>query len=389
MTSQHKFSLIALAALGVLGTAPAYAQDDSYYYGGIGVGQARARIDDKRIAETLAGSGLTTNAIAHDERHSAYKVFGGYQVNRNFGVELGYFHLGTFGFNATTTPPGTLNGSFRVQGANLDLVGTMPFTDNFSGLARLGIQYARTRDAITGTGAVVVANPQPSDRKANAKIGLGLQYAFNPGFQLRGEVERFRISDAVGNHPQVAMYTVSAVFPFGRAAAPARRAMAAPVYEQPVAVAPAPMPEVAPVAMEKTVTPVVAVAPPPPRRVSYAAESFFVFDRSEVQPAGRQALDSFISQIRGSSYETITVQGYADRLGSTAYNQTLSKARADAVKAYLVSTGGLDGNKITTVGRSESDPVTLPDACKGPMSANVIACLQPDRRVELEVSGSR
>ena len=37
---------------------PSYAQDDSYFYGGIGVGQARARIDDKRIAETLADTGL-------------------------------------------------------------------------------------------------------------------------------------------------------------------------------------------------------------------------------------------------------------------------------------------------------------------------------------------
>jgi OOP family OmpA-OmpF porin len=33
--------------------------------------------------------------------------------------------------------------------------------------------------------------------------------------------------------------------------------------------------------------------------------------------------------------------------------------------------------------------VTLPEACKGPMSANVVACLQPDRRVEIEVAGTR
>jgi OOP family OmpA-OmpF porin len=389
MTFTHKLSLMTLATLGALCAAPAYAQNDSYYYGGIGVGQARARIDDKRIAETLGGSGLTTTAIAHDERHSAYKVFGGYQFNRNFGIELGYFHLGSFGFHATTTPAGTLDGDFRVQGANLGLVGTMPFTDNFSGLARIGVQYARTRTAIAGTGAVVVANTHPSDREANVKIGLGLQYAFSPAFLLRAEVERFRVSDAVGNHPQVAMYSVSAVFPFGRAEAPARRAMVMPMVERPVAQAPAPMPEVAPMPVAKAAPPVVVAALPPPRRVSYEAESFFVFDRSEVQPAGRKALDTFVEQLRGSNYETITVQGYADRLGSTAYNQTLSLARADAVKAYLVTSGGLDASKILTAGRSEQNPVTLPDACKGPMSAPVIACLQPDRRVELEVTGSR
>ncbi len=390
MTHHHKPTLLALAALGALCAAPAQAQYtpyDSYYYWGLGVGQARARIDDKRIAETLAGSGLTTNAVAHDERHSAYKVFGGYQFNRYLGMELGYFHLGRFGFSAATTPPGTLNGEFRVQGANLGVVGTMPFTENFSGLARIGVQYARTRTAISGTGAVTVADPQPSDREANVKIGLGLQYAFSPGFLMRAEVERFRVSDAVGNHPQVAMYSVSAVFPFGRAEAP-RRASMMPMVERPMAQAPQPAP-VPPLPVMKAEPPVVVVAPAPPRRVSYAAESFFSFDRAELQPAGRQALDSFLAELRGANFETITVQGHADRLGSAAYNQTLSLARADAVKAYLVGSGGLDGSKISTAGRSESEPVTLPDACKGPMSAPIIACLQPDRRVELEVTGSR
>jgi OmpA-OmpF porin, OOP family len=83
------------------------------------------------------------------------------------------------------------------------------------------------------------------------------------------------------------------------------------------------------------------------------------------------------------------VQGHADRIGTTAYNQTLSLDRAEAVKAYLVNTARLDGAKITTSGMSESQPVTVPDACKGAVSASVIACLQPNRRVAIEVSGKR
>jgi len=58
------------------------------------------------------------------------------------------------------------------------------------------------------------------------------------------------------------------------------------------------------------------------------------------------------------------------------------------VKVYLVSSGRLDGSRIVATGRGETEPVTLPDACKGPLSAPVIACLQPDRRVEIEVAGS-
>lgn len=387
MTSHHKPSLMALAAFAALFSSPVFAQD-SYNYFGLGVGQARARVDDQRIAERLAGTGLTPRAIAHDERHSAYKVFLGHQFNRYVGMELGYFNLGKFGFKADTTPAGTLQGNFRVQGANFDVVGTLPITEKFSGLARIGVQYARTRATITSTGAATVTNPSPSDRESNVKIGLGVQYEVSPAFLLRAEVERFRISDAVGNHPQVAMYSVSMVFPFGRSETPRRRAMAPAYVAQAPVVQEAPPPAVV-VAPLAPVAPMAAFSAPPTQRVSYAAESFFTFDRSELRPEGRSALDTFVSQLKGSSYDTITVQGHADRLGSTEYNQTLSLARADAVKAYLVSSGGLDANKINAVGKSETEPVTLPEACKGPMSANVVACLQPDRRVEIEVAGTR
>ncbi len=387
MNKLHSLNLLTAAAMGILLATPALAQD-SYYYLGAGAGQSRARIDDDRIAASLLGSSLTTSAVAHDERHSAYKVFGGYQFNRYVGVELGYFKLGTHGFTASTVPAGTLNGQFRVQGANLGVVGTLPFTDKLSGIARVGVQFARTRASLSSTGAVTVADPSPSDRETNAKIGVGLQYEFSPAFLMRAEVERFRVSDAVGNHPQVAMYSVSVVFPFGRSEAPSRRARTTPDYVTPVAVAPM-VQESAPRQVVVAPLPLPAVAPPQSRRVSYTAESFFSFDLAELRPAGMSALDTLAGELVGTRYDQITVQGHADRIGSTAYNQALSLARAEAVKSYLVNSGRLDGTRIATTGMSESEPVTLPDACKGATSPALIACLQPDRRVEIEVTATR
>ncbi|MDP3224246.1 MAG: OmpA family protein, partial [Rubrivivax sp.] len=79
-----------------------------------------------------------------------------------------------------------------------------------------------------------------------------------------------------------------------------------------------------------------------------------------------------------------------DRLGSAAYNERLSVERAEAVKAHLVSAGGLDSSKINVVGRGESTPVTQARDCPGQRATpKLIACLQPDRRVEVEVSGTR
>jgi len=108
-----------------------------------------------------------------------------------------------------------------------------------------------------------------------------------------------------------------------------------------------------------------------------------------LRPEGMTALDTLAGELAGAHFDNVAAEGHTDRLGSTAYNPTLSQSRADAVKTRRVTTGHLDPTKITAVGKGESQPVTLPDQCQGGASAQVIACLQPDRRVVIEVAGSR
>ncbi len=381
---------IGLAGLGTLMTiaaAPTMAQEGGYFYGGASLGQSRAKIDEERITTTLLGAGLTTTSMTRDEHDTAYKLFGGYQLNRNFAIEGGYFNLGKFGFSSTTVPTGTLNGQIKLQGLNLDLVGTVPLTGGLSAIGRVGAQYANARDTFSGSGAVSVLNPSPSKRAANYKFGAGLQYEISPTFVVRAEAERYRINDAVGNHGDVNLFSVSLVIPFGRTAAAAPRAVAAPAYVEPdpVVVAPQPVVAAAPVAL---VAPVVTA--PERRRVSFSAESLFAFDQSIVKPEGRLALDRFSKELAGTQYEAITVEGHTDRLGSKAYNQKLSLKRAESVKAYLVSSGGLVPQKVSAIGKGELTPLTKPADCKGTKpTAKLISCLQPDRRVEVEVTGTR
>ena len=103
----------------------------------------------------------------------------------------------------------------------------------------------------------------------------------------------------------------------------------------------------------------------------------FAFDRAEVAPEGRVALDRFAKEMAGTRFDVVVVVGHADRIGSSAYNQRLSEQRASAVKNYLVASGGIDGARITTEGKGEVQ------------NAKLIACLQADRRVEVEVTGTR
>ncbi len=398
MKSIHALRLLSLAGLGSLAAASSFAQEGGYFYGGLSIGQSRAKIDEERITANLLAAGLTTSSMARDESDTAYKLFGGYQLNRNFALEGGYFSLGKFGFTSTTVPAGTLNGQIKLQGVNLDLVGTLPLTERFSAIGRVGGQYARARDNFSGSGAVSVSNPSPSKSAFNYKFGAGLQYEFSPSFLIRGEAERYRINDAVGNHGGVNVVSVSLVFPFGRSPPPAPRPMAtAPVYVAP-APAPAPPPPPPPPPPPAPPPVVVAIAPPAPvvaappprRRVTFAADSLFTFDRTAIRQEGKADLDSFVHDLKGTRYDVITVEGHTDRLGSKAYNQKLSQQRAEVVKAYLVNSGGVDASKISAVGKSASAPVTKPGACKGTKpSVKLMACLQPDRRVDVEVVGTR
>jgi OOP family OmpA-OmpF porin len=361
--------------------------DDSGWYAGANVGQSRAKIDDARITSSLLGGGLATTSIDDNDRDTGYKLFGGYKINKNFALEGGYFDLGRFGFTATTLPAGTLSGKIKLNGLNLDAVGILPISEKFSAFGRLGMNYAQAKDSFSGTGAVAVLDPNPSKREANYKFGLGLQYDFTQSLGMRLEAERYRINDAVGNKGDVDLFSVGLVYRFG-GKTPAPCAPCA----QPVAAAPAPPPVI--------VTP--PPPPPPPQpapqpappvrlmKVTFSADSLFAFDKATVKPAGKQSLDKLAADLRGVNFDVITVTGHTDRIGSHAYNMGLSTRRAEAVKAYLVQSAGIPAGKIAARGTDGSDPVTKPGECKGKKATKkLIACLQPDRRVEVEVSGTR
>lgn len=153
--------------------------------------------------------------------------------------------------------------------------------------------------------------------------------------------------------------------------------------------APAPLARAA----EPMPKPLAAAAPAPAikpaaQRVKLNADTLFDFDKAVLRPAGRESLDDFVNKTKTINPEVILVVGHADRFGSERYNQRLSEQRAAAVEAYLRGKG-IAANRIQTEGRGETQPVTKAGDCLGAKSAKVIACLQPDRRVDIEVVGTQ
>jgi OmpA-OmpF porin, OOP family len=155
--------------------------------------------------------------------------------------------------------------------------------------------------------------------------------------------------------------------------------------------APAPITRVVEPTPRPVVVAVVTPEPAPkavPERVTLDADALFDFDKAVLRTAGRAALDDLVGKIKGIDPEMIMAVGHTDRFGSAAYNQRLSEQRVEAVKTYLVGKG-IETNRIRTEGKGETQPVTKAGECDGSESAKVIACLQPDRRVEVEVVGTR
>lgn len=356
---------LGLAALAAF-ASPAVMAQEAGWYGGANAGRSSATIDDERINGGLINRGFRSSTIVDDDRSTGFKVFGGYQLNKNFAVEGGYFDLGKFGYTATTVPAGTLNGNIKLRGLNLDLVGIVSLTDKFSAFGRAGLNYAQARDSFSGTGAVQVGNPNPRKNDTNYKLGLGLQYALTESLAVRAEAERYRVNDAVGNRGHIDLVSVGLVYRFGgKSQAPAPRMAAAEPVREVVAVAPAPPPP-----------------PPAPRFEKYtlSATELFAFDSAELR-SPQPRLDEIVAAL-GSNREVndIDITGYTDRIGSETYNQKLSERRAVAVKTYLVSKG-VDASRLKAQGMGEANPVVV---CTDKRLAALINCLEPNRRVEVE-----
>lgn len=389
-TNQRLFTLagrLSLLTCALLSAHVSLAQDSGWYLG-LSAGPTEAKIDKEKISSGLTAGGLTMTGIQTQESSNGYKLFTGYKVNRNFAMEGAYFNLGDYGYTAATLPLGTVTGNLRLQGVSLDAVGILPFTPKFSATARIGLHYADTVDHFSSTGSAHVLVTDPTIRDTNVKVGLGLQYALTDAWAVRTELERYRINDAVGSRGDIDHLSVGLVYTFGTSK-PASRPAPAPVYVQPPP-PPAPVYVPPPPPPPPVVVAPVRVVPLPLRKVSFSSDALFDFDSAALKPAGKSVLNTFVNEIKGVSFDVIKVTGHSDRIGKRAYNMALSQRRAQAVSGYLVDSGGLPAGKISSTGVNGANPVTTAEQCRGSKpSKALIACLAPDRRVEVEVTGTQ
>src|SRR5882724_11219110 len=145
---------------------------------------------------------------------------------------------------------------------------------------------------------------------------------------------------------------------------------------EPAAPAPAPAPAPEPKqTLPVTPPPAAKPAAPKPEKITSASTVNFDFDRYVIRPDARTKLDDMVGKLRDVTLEVVIAVGHADRLGGDAYNMKLSVRRADSVKAYLVSKG-IAASRVYTEGKGNTK------------NKDLIACLEPNRRTEIEAVGS-
>lgn len=342
------------ASLGLVGCAvlsiPSAVADDSGWYIGANIGRSMGDIDDEAINSQLTATGATSVTIDEDDRDTAYKLFGGYQYNKNFALEGGYFNLGQLGYTATTIPAGTLTGEASMSGLNLDLVGMHPFSEKFSAFGRLGVIYSQTEDTFSSSGFVPVpANADPSENAANYKYGVGLQYDFTKSLGMRAEVERYRIDDAVGNNADVDLISIGLVYRFGeKKSRPVQRQVIVPVKA-------------------KT------------EEYCSVLDIEFAIKQNQIQVENTEKLAALGTFMKKYPNTTAVIEGHSDNVGDSAYNLNLSRQRADSVVEYLVKEEQIKASRLSAIGYGETRPRAYNTTSKGQQSNRrvnaVIACV--------------
>ncbi|WP_432727524.1 outer membrane protein assembly factor BamE domain-containing protein [Variovorax sp. W6] len=121
------------------------------------------------------------------------------------------------------------------------------------------------------------------------------------------------------------------------------------------------------------------------------ADALFAFGKSggaDILPEGRRQIETLASKLKdkGGRISKLTVIGFTDRLGSSSYNQSLSLSRANTVREILVQYG-VERSVIRTSGEGANQPVVT---CRGSKATPALVnCLQPNRRVEIEVQSEQ
>ncbi|OOF64571.1 porin OmpA [Rodentibacter sp. Ppn85] len=355
-----KKTAIALVVAGLAATSVAQAapQENTFYVGAkagwASFHDGLKQFDSKYVGHE-DGFGVNRNSVT-------YGVFGGYQVlnrdNLGLAVELGYDDFGRAKFSKGEK----VVSKHTNHGAHLSLKGSYEVLEGLDLYGRAGAALVRSdyKNAKGSAQDGAWEGVRAHSLKVSPVFAAGVEYALPslPELALRVEYQWLtsvgkdnKIVENADYTPWIGSVTAGLSYRFGQGA-----------------------PVVAPEVVSRT--------------FNLNSDVTFAFGKANLKPQAQSTLDGIYGEIAQVSSAKVAVAGYTDRIGKDAANLKLSQRRADTVANYLVAKG-VAAQDITATGYGEANPVTgaTCDAVKGRKA--LIACLAPDRRVEIAVNGTK
>jgi outer membrane protein OmpA-like peptidoglycan-associated protein len=129
--------------------------------------------------------------------------------------------------------------------------------------------------------------------------------------------------------------------------------------------------------------------PPVMEKITLSSDALFEFGDARLSPSAQWRLGRLADHIRqeGARLQEVVLVGHTDRLRSDGHherNQILSEQRAESIRQYLIAQG-IPEDKIQAIGAGSSQP--LVECPTGQSKVRQIACLTPNRRVEIILRG--
>lgn len=346
-----KKTAIALVVAGLAAASVAQAApQENTFYAGVKAGQASFHDGLRALARE--------HKVGYHRNSFTYGVFGGYQIlnqnNLGLAVELGYDDFG----RAKGREKGRTVAKHTNHGTHLSLKGSYEVLEGLDVYGKAGVALVRSDYKFYDNKLI-----DSHRARASGLFAVGAEYAVLPELAVRLEyqwltrVGKYRPQDkpntAINYNPWIGSINAGISYRFGQGEAPVVAA-----------------PEV----VSKT--------------FSLNSDVTFAFGKANLKPQAQATLDSIYGEMSQVKSAKVAIAGYTDRIGSDAFNVKLSQERADSVANYFVAKG-VAADAISATGYGKANPVTgaTCDQVKGRKA--LIACLSPDRRVEIAVNGTK
>jgi OOP family OmpA-OmpF porin len=176
---KHPVVRCAVVATLLSGAVPAYAADpNSFMYFGLGAGYSHV---DFYPADFKTGA-----TDLPKDFDAGYRIFAGWQVNRNWAAEIGYVTVGKFKYDSNFGTNVNQQVDYKVTGMEVSLLPTIPLGSKLSVFGRLGGFFSQARTT------VVNATGSPSDNIPNVQNSQ-VSFLSGVGFQYLGDESGVRI----------------------------------------------------------------------------------------------------------------------------------------------------------------------------------------------------